>query len=307
MTNKKSASKKVTNTEKEQNARSGYCATAFFACASDIPAVVTEALPDGVYCTLDEMLKAMRRVEKQLLALSPTAGKHFVMVQVDDARDLILTLVMADTRIGLDKELDTTPAIKGNHTELLKTVSAIKKILGEAQSGKASFEDVRDELDKLPNPALTSTVLSLMDKKTQIVQSLAGPIDFSVGKFAVKEVASRRDQLLLCSISGGYEDQTDTVILEVADLKNADSRLFNVGQKVQTRVLQEEHRVNLLLAQLAKVHVMVTLSVPRIPITLTGSPGSILKTDLINLDLLEQQESLANIKTALIQQLKLDI
>ena len=307
MKTRKPYSKALTDAEMERNARNGYCATAFFASASDIPAVVSEALPDGMYCTLDDMKKAMHRVEKQLLALNPVTGKHYVMVKVEDARDLTFTLVLADTRIGLVDEPDTTAAIAVKHDELKKTVTAIKKILNEAQSGTASFEDIRDALDKLPNPTLTSIVLSFMEKKTQVVQSLTGPIDRSFGKMPVKEVASCREHRLKGLISGGYDEQSSTVIFEITELKAADSRLFSTDQRISVRVVQEVHRVNLLLAQLAKVQVLVTLKVPRIPITLAENSSAILKADLIHLDLLEQQESLANIKAMLIQQLNLDI
>lgn len=292
---------------REGNARAGYCATAFFATASDIPAVVAEALPDGMYCTLDDMQKAMRRVEKHLLAFNTSAGKHYVMVQVKEARELILTLVLADTSIGLDEALDPVPTIAAEHAELRKTVEAVKRILGAAQTGDTNYEAVREALDKLPNPALTSSVLAFMDKKAPVVQSLAGPIDIGLGRMQVKEVASHRSHVIQGLVSGGYEEQTGTLILEVTDLKNADRRLLSVGQRISLRVLQEEHRVSLLLAQLAKVHVLVSINIPRIPITMAGAPGAVLKTDLISLDLLERQESLASIKTALIQQLNLDI
>lgn len=297
----------LNTTTKEGNARAGYCATAFFACASDIPAVVAEALPDGMYCTLDDMQKAMRRVEKQLLALNTSAGKHYVMVQVKEAKELILTLVLADTSVGLDEALDPVPAITAEHNELKKTVDAVKKILGAAQSGDTSYEEIREELDKLPNPALTSSVLAYMDKKVSVVQSLAGPIDLGLGRMQVKEVASHHAHVVQGIVSGGYEEQTNTVMLEITDLKDADQRLFSIGHRISIRVLQEEHRVNLLLAQLAKVHVLVSLRVPRIPITMSSAPGAVLRTDLVSLDLLERQESLANIKTALIQQFNLDI
>lgn len=296
-----------TGAAREGRARAGYCASAFFATASTIPAVVSSALPDDEFCTLDDMTKAMRRVQAQLLAMNPTPGKHFVLLKVRDARDLILTLVLADTSVGLDDELDPTPVIAAEHAVLKDTVQAVKKVISAAQRGEISFEKIRSEFDKLPNQALTSSVLSMIQQKVPVVQTLAGPIDLSIGKLAVNQVSSEREHVLLGRVSGGYEEQSGTVTLEVIDLENSDPRLFTLGRRITLWVRQEEHRVNLLLAQLAKVSVRVWLKIPRIPITLTLASKVDIRCDLEHMEVLGSAQSFDQIKLSVVQQLKLEL
>lgn len=297
----------LTQAAREGNARKGYCASAFFASASDVPAAVSEALPDDEFCTLDDMLKAMRRVENQLLTMNPTPGRHFVLIRVKDARDLILTLVLANTSVGLMQELDPTPEIAAEHVTLRETVQAIKKVIAAAQSGSISFESIRDQLDKLPNPDLTNSVLSLLGQRVPTVQSLAGPIDLNMGKLAVKQVASEREHHLQGRVTGGYEEQAGTVIIEISALDDADTRLFTLGSRITLKVVQEEHRVSLLLAQLAKVPVRVRVKIPRIPLTLSAPAKADFRCDLEDIVVLEQTQSLEQIKEALIRQLNLDL
>lgn len=307
MARKKSTSSQVTQATREGNARAGYCASAFFASASDIPAIVSDALPDEAFCTLDDMVKGLRGIESYLKAMNPSKGKHFVLINVQEARELALTLVLADTSIGLDEVLDPTHAIAADHRQLKDTVQAVKEIIGEAQSGATNYEKVRDQLDKLPNQALITNVLSLLEQRVTTVQSLAGPIDLSMGKTPVKQVASSRNHVLRGRVAGGYDEQANTVAIEITALVDADPRLFMCGCRITVKVLQEEQRVTLLLTQLAKVQINVTLSLPRIPITLSSPAKVDLKADLITIEVLEQQQSLDKIKTSLLQQLDLDV
>lgn len=301
------SSNPLTQATREGNARKGYCASAFFASASDVPAAVSDALPDDEFCTIDDMLKAMRRVENQLLVMNPTPGRHFVLLKVKDARNLTLTLVLANTSIGLGEELDPAPAIAAEHVTLKETVQAIKKVINAAQSGSISFEGIRDQLDKLPNQALTNSVLSLLGQRVPTVQSRAGPIDLNLGKLVVKQVASERDHHLQGRVAGGYEEQAGTVVMEVSALDNADPRLFALGSRITLKVVQEEHRVSLLLAQLAKVPVRVRVKIPRIPLTLSSPEKADFRCDLEDVEVLEKTHSLEQIKEALIRQLNLDL
>lgn len=297
----------LTQAEKEGNARKGYCASAFFASARDIPAVVSESLPDDAFCTLDDMFKAMRRLEVHLLKLNPTTGLHFVLLGVKEARDLMLTLILADSSIGLSEELDATPQIRAEHTILKRTVEAVKDVVTAAQSGSTSFEDVQDRLDKLPNRALADSVLSLIGQRAPTVQSLAGPIDLTVGKLLVKQVKSNRTHQIQGRVVGGYDEQTGTAVVEVTSLDDADPRLFSEGSRVKVQVVHEEHRMNLLLAQLAKVSIAVKLNIPRIPLTSFSSSRPDMFCDLVTIELLEQTATLNKIKAAVMSQLHLDI
>ena len=128
-----------------------------------------------------------------------------------------------------------------------------------------------------------------------------------MGKLSVKQVASKRTHQLRGRVAGGYDEQTGTAVLEITALDDADPRLFSIGCRLKVQVVQEEYRMNLLLAQLAKVPVAVKLNVPRIPLT-SFSVGKIdMICDLITVDLLETTMSLETIKVALRSQLQLEI
>ena len=301
----KFATSATTRATKEANARSGYSASGFFARASDIPAVVSKSLPDDQFCTIDDMLKALRAVERQLLQMSPHAGQHYVMLSVREARDLALTLVLADTSIGL-KEMDPLPVIAADHKALKDTVHAVKKVITAAQDGSLSYEMLQDKWGKLPDPELANKVLNLLGQRAAVVQSLAGPIDIGVGKLAVKEVPSEREHELRCRVSGGFDEQNGTVVLEVDSLNNADPRLFSIGSRITVKVVNEEHRISLLLAQLAKANVHVRLKIPRIPITVNMSSRPPLRCDLEHVEALDQTEPFEEIKASICRQFNLD-
>lgn len=307
MASTRKSSTNLTQAAREGNARRGYCASAFFASAADIPAFVSEFLPDDEFCTSDDMIKAVRRLEVQLLQLNPAPGKHLVLLNVKEARSLILTLVLADSSIGLSTELDPTPAIAAQQAVLKKTVQAVKKVIDSAQSGTISYEQFRDELDKLPNPALTESVLSLIGQRVPTVQSLAGPVDLNVGKLSVKEVASTRSHELIGRVAGGYDEQAGTVVLEVTSLGDADPRLFSPGVRLKAQVVQEEHRMSLLLAQLAKVPVKFLVNIPRVPLTVLSISKLNLNCDLLSIELLEKAARLETIREELLRQLPLEL
>lgn len=292
---------------KEGNARAGYCASAFFATAGDIPAAVSKSLPDDEFCTIDDLVKGIKRVENQLLAINPTPGQHYVLLRVKDARDLILTLVLSDTSIGLDDTLDPTPVIASEHNILNDTVLAVKKVISAAQHGTLSYEEIRKQLDNLPNAALTNSILALLGQRVPTIQSLVGPIDLNIGKLAVKQVPSDRDHYLQGRVVGGYEEQVATVSIEVSVLDDADPRLFTVGNRITLKVVQEEHRVSLLLAQLAKMPIRVQLKIPRIPITLSPLEKSDLRCDLVHVEVLNQPPLFEEIRANLARQLNLEL
>lgn len=278
-----------------------------FARATDVPGIVSDALPDGKYCTIDDAVKAFRKVEKHLLTMNPSDGHHFVLLCVNEVRSLILTLVLADTAVGLDDSLDPSHEIAVDHTILKDTVQDVRGIIAAAQGGTISYEEVRDRVDNLPRPALANAVLSLIGQQVSIVQSLAGPIDLHMDKLAVKQVASAREHCLQGRVSGGYDEQVGTVIFEVCALHDADPRLFSVGTRITLKVGLEEHRVNLLLAQLAKVQLKVRLKIPRVPI-LGFTPATYdLKCDLEHMEMVDKAHSFEEIRATLARQLHLEL
>ncbi|HEY9094943.1 MAG TPA: hypothetical protein VIN35_04295 [Hydrogenophaga sp.] len=65
--------------------------------------------------------------------------------------------------------------------------------------------------------------------------------------------------------------------------------------------------MNLLLAQLAKVPIVVKLNIPRIPLTSSSSSRPDMLCDLVAIELLEKTATLDTIKSAIMSQLHLDI
>lgn len=297
----------LSRAEREGNARQGYALTSFFASAEDIPAVVSESLPDGKYCTVDDLLKGIRKVESHLLALHKGEGMHFAMVDLQSARSVVLTLVLADSSIGLSKEIDPAPFIATAHLSLKKRIDEIKAIVESAQDGSMSYEAVRAEFDKFPDAELTNTVVALLGQRVPVVQSMAGPLDLSMDKLPVKFVASVREHCLRGRVVGGYEEQAGTVVMEVETLKDADTRLFHEKHRITLRVMSDEHRFNLLLAQLAKAKIQVKVKVPRIPLTPNPKLMSELRCDLEDVEVLDSNESLNKIKDAITHSLQLNL
>lgn len=297
----------LSRAEREGNARQGYALTSFFASAEDIPAVVSDSLPDGKYCTVDDLLKGIRRVESHLLALHKGEGMHFAMVDLQSARSVVLTLVLADSSIGLSKEIDPAPFVATEHLSLKKRIDAIKAIVESAQDGSMSYEAVRTEFDRFPDAELTNTVVALLGQRVPVVQSMAGPLDLSMDKLPVKFVASVREHCLCGRVVGGYEEQAGTVVMEVETLKDADTRLFHVKHRITLRVMSDEHRFHLLLAQLAKAKIQVKVKVPRIPLTPNPKLMSELRCDLEDVEVLDSNESLNKIKDAIAHSLQLSL
>lgn len=298
-----SAGSKATNADRESNARAGLCAHALFASASDIPSVVSDALPDGKYSMVSEVTKALTKVEKCLRALHKDRGRTYVMVETEEARRLVLTLVLGDTSIGLSKELDPAPVIRSDHKALQSTVNDIRKVIEAAQSGTMSYEEVRERLDQLPNPPLVNEVLALIGHKTPVVQSLAGPIDLGLGRFTVKDVASQRQHQLDVLVVGGFDEQSSTVGLEVRALVDADNRLFSPDVRIKARVYEDAHRLQILLAQAAKQVIRITLSLPRVPIGCAAPGKADIVGDLVRLEISEDAQGLQE----LLRQFNLDL
>lgn len=307
MSYKSRKSSPLSRAEREGNARQGYAVSSFFASAEDIPAVISEALPDGKYCTVEEMIKGIRKVENHLLALNTTEGLHFALVDLKTVKAVALTLVLADSSIGLSKELDPAPVIMAEHIALKNRINDVKTIITSIQDGSMSYEEVRAKFDQLPDIELTNTVVSLIGQRVPVVQSMAGPLDLNMEKMPVKFVASGRDHCMDGRVVGGYEEHAGTVIMEIQALKDADARLFSANNRITLRVMDEEHRVNLLLAQLTKSTIQVKVRVPRIPIT--SSPRSIseLRCDLEDIEVLDKSDSLDQIKEAIVQKLQLNL
>lgn len=297
----------LSQAEREGNARQGYALTSFFASAEDIPAVVSEALPDGKYCTVDDMLKGIRKVENHLLSIHRGKGMHFAMVDLKSARSVILTLVLADSSVGLSKEIDPAPLIAAEHFSFKKRIDEVKAIVESAQDGSMSYETVRAELDRLPDVELTNTVVALLGQRVPVVQSMAGPLDLSMDKLPVKFVASVHEHCLIGRVVGGYEEQAGTVVMEIETLKDADTRLFHEKHRITLRVMSEEHRFNLLLAQLAKAKIQVKVKVPRIPLTPNPKLMSELRCDLEDVEVLDGNDSLNKIKEAISHSLQLNL
>lgn len=296
-----------TSAIQEGNARKGYCASAFISRASDIPAVVSRSLPDDEFCTLRDMYDAMRAVERHLLALSSRSGRHLVLVDVEEARRLILTLVLADSAVGLDPSFDPTPVLAQEHSVLQEAVGRVREVVNDAQKGGVSFEQVRQQLDSLPNQHLVSSLLSLIGQRTPLVHSLAGPIDLKFEKLAVREVASSRRHVVIGKVVGGYDESSGLVVTEIVSLVDADERILAPSCRIKLQVIREDHRLNILLAQIAKSAVRVEITIPRIPLT-AGRPGALcLLCDLREIEVLEQAQPLATIRDALVQQLHLNL
>lgn len=307
MANSKKYITKLKKSNKEGNARKGYCSTAFFAQASDIPSVVSQALPDDAFCTLEDMYRGMKKVERHMLKMSTHKGRHMVLLDVVEARELIQSLVLADTAIGLNEEMNPVPFLTQEHQVIVDTVRQVQHALVEVQKGAVTFERFRENLGKLPNQELVSSILSMIGKKVPIIQTRAGPIDLKTEKLKIKEVASERGHSVTGRVTGGYDEHTCLVTVEVIDLLDADPALFIPAGRVKVQVISEEHRVNLLLAQLAKSQVRIVVNVPRIPLIVT-SPGKVdLLCDLRELEILGQGSALATIKESVINQLGLDI
>lgn len=303
---KRQSIKSTSQAAREGNARQGYCSSAFLAQAKDIPSLVTKMLPDGEFCTVGDIVKGLRRVENQLLGMNPTQGLCLVMASLKDARNLTLSLVLADTSIGLSEELDPSPVLHRQHSSLKETIHSIEKLVSEVQRDATSYEVFREQLEKLPDQTHVSNLLSLMDKSPVDVQTLAGPVVFDLGKIKVRELASERTHTLNGRVTGGYDEQAGTVLLEVSELVDADARLFSLRTQIKLQVVQETHRVSLLLAQLAKVSVKVEVNIPRLPIFQTPTKVG-LNCDLRKVEVLEQVSSLENIRESLIRQLNLDV
>jgi hypothetical protein len=251
------------------------------------------------------VVKGLTKVALYLKALDLQKRRSHVMVKVQDARDLILTLVLADTRIGLSEDFNPDQAIRAEHKALKSAVADVKKVITAAQSGAQSYEQVRERLDQLPNPPLIKEVLRLLGHKTPSVQSMAGPIDLDVGKLAVKDLASNRSHEVDVSVVGGYDEQALTVRVQVVALVDADERLFAADVQLKVRVHTDEHRVQVLLAQAAKQALRIKVALPRIPITLTAPGKADLVGDLVSLDAPEGSERNLFLKPDLLKQFSL--
>lgn len=295
------------NASRESNARNGYCAPALFARATDIPDVVSDSLPRDMYCTVNDMIAAVKKVERQLHNLNPTAGDSMVLVNADAARDLVLTLVLLNTAIGLDKSLDPAPVIAEDHHVLRSMVEKIRALLIAVKDGKMSYEDVMGELEKLPNPALAFRLISLAGQKHPVVHSLAGPIDLAMEKLNIKDAHSAKVHTLRAVVSGGYDDRSGLVSLKILALVDADPRLLVVNDYIQAQVVDDAQRVNLLLSQLAKRQVQVSVQIPRAPFFVNVSSKINLHCDLSgDVEICDEPASLSELKAAFTHQQNLE-
>lgn len=304
---KPKATSQLSQAEREGNARQGYCASAFFAQAKDIPDFVSKVLPDDEFCLVQDLFKGLRRVENQLLKMNPTEGPCFVMMSVKEARRLTLSLVLANTSVGFSDEFDPSPVLRQQHSALKTTLRGLEKLVSEVQQEAPSYEAFREQIEQLPNQSQVSDLLSIIAKDPIDVQTLAGPVGFDSRKIKVRELASEREHVLIGRVVGGYDEQAATVLLEVSELDDADARLFSVRTRIKLQVVQETHRLSLLLAQLAKVPVKIEVNIPRISIFQSSPAKPGLLCDLRRVEVLEQAGSLEAIKQALIHQLKLDV
>lgn len=296
----------VSAADHEASARAGLCAAVMFASATDIPAVVAESLPDGEFCHLSDMISGMKKVERHLKNLDTGKGRAYTMVRVKEARDLTLTLILADTSIGLSKELDPTPVVEVEHRALKKAVEGVTRVVNELLTESMTFEEFRNKVDVLPDPHLVNKVLDLVGSKMVVVQSMAGPLDFNLGKVLVKEVMSGRQHVLDVSVISGFDEQAQAVGVEIRAIIDADRRLFTEGLRIRVRVHDDEHRLQILLAQLAKQSLQVGLSLPRVPFNLTSPSKSDLVCDLVELNVPEDTQSLRTLKQELLKQFSLD-
>lgn len=136
---------------------------------------------------------------------------------------------------------------------------------------------------------------------------MAGPVSLKMEKFNVKDVASARSHTVTGKVIGGYDENSGTVVVQVVELIDADPRLFSPATRIRLQVIRGDHRVTVLLAQLARSLIRVEVNVPRVPLTTTTPTKLDLLCDVREVALLEQVDSLEEIRNVLVQQLNLDM
>lgn len=290
----------------EANAQKGLCAISLVASASEIPAVVAESLPEDKYCFLKDFSIAIDKISEALMGLRPQEGKAFVMIDRRSAMDLILTLVLAETKTGglLDGPSNAEVEIRASHKELVKTANQVNEILTLASTTEMSIEEFRTRVDSLNNPPLAKQLLEVMSMKAPRVRSSAGPVQLKLENKALKDLPSNRTHEIEVMVTRGFDDQANTVHVMAKTLIDADSKLFSSGEIFRILCLDADKRILLLLAQAAKKLVKVKVSIQRVPIFSAARVDLLATLEHITVLECEDDEQLKNM---LLQQLQLEI
>lgn len=296
----------MTREAMEANAQRGHCPIALTASTADIPAVVSEALQEGMYCFFKDFFNAIERAAEALIKVNPHDGKTFVMIKRQAAMETILALVVAETKIGgfLDNSSGPEVELYSSHKELKQVTHQVKLLLTKASTTEISIEEFNAEIDLMKNPQIARKLLGVMSMNAPRVRSLAGPIDLCLDNKPIRDLPSNRTHEIEVTITRGFDDQANTVHVIAKTLVDADPGIFTYGAIFRILCLDPEKRVLLLLAQALRKPVRVCVSVLRVPIFPRG-PMDILAT-LEHITLLDCEDD-DQLKDMLLHQLQLEI
>jgi hypothetical protein len=288
----------------ESNAKNGLCAISLVASAAEIPVVIDEALPEGKYCFVKDCLHAIDKTAETLIGLRPREGKTFVMIERRAAMDLILTLVLGETKTGgiLDGEFDPINEIRASHAELVTAAAQVKTLLTAASATEMSIEEFRAGIERTGNPSLAKQLLDVMSTQAPTVRSSAGLVPLTLDKISIKDLPSDRIHELDVTVTLGFNDQSNSACVMVRTLLDADQSIFSPGITFRILCLDAEQRLSLLLAQAARKPVRIRVSLPRVAIV------ACVRTDFMatleNVTMLECEDA-EQLKGMLVKQLKL--
>ncbi len=287
----------------ESNAKNGFCAISLVASAAEIPVVVDETLPEGKYCFVKDCLHAIDKTAETLIGLRPREGKAFVMIERRAAMDLILTLVLAETKTGgiLDGEFDPNNEIRASHAELVTAAEQVKTLLTAASAVEMSIEEFRAGIERIDNPSLAKQLLDVMSTQAPTVRSSAGLVPLTLDRISIKDLPSDRIHELDVTVTLGFNDQSNSASVMVRTLLDADQSIFAPGNSFRILCLDAEQRISLLLAQAARKPVRIRISLPRVPIVASARTDFL--ATLENVTMLECEDA-DQLKGMLVKQLK---
>lgn len=288
----------------ESNAKNGLCAISLVASAAEIPMVIDEALPEGKYCFVKDCLHAIDKTAETLISLRPREGKAFVMIERRAAMDLILTLVLAETKTGgiLDGGFDPINEIRASHAELVTAAEQVKTLLTAASAVEMSIEEFRAGIERIDNPSLAKQLLDVMSTQAPTVRSSAGLVPLTLDRISIKDLPSDRIHELDVTVTLGFNDQSNSASVMARTLLDADQSIFSPGNSFRILCLDAEQRISLLLAQAARKPVRIRVSLPRVAIV--ASVRTDFLATLENVTMLECEDA-EQLKGMLVKQLKL--
>ena len=231
------------------------------AAVGDLKAHVDDMLPEGQYVKVDHFTAALSRLGRVLAQMSEHPGT--LVVDRQQASTLIVSLLLVQSASSplLEEDHSIQALLKLDAKELATAVKEVKRLIKNAHTTQMDFLSFQRELETTRNPAVSRRVLPFIGPDGRTVVTSAGPIDLSCQQKAPSTFLCEELITVDCTIARGLDESTRIFEIRTLAVQSSEFSLIHPNRMYRIELQQDAHRTAILLGQLLKAPLRVTVQI----------------------------------------------